>query len=349
MLSCLGIETSCDESAVALLGPGGEVLFHRLSSQIPAHAPHGGVVPELASREHLKALPLLLEAALEKAAPELIAVTAGPGLIGSLLVGIRCASALAWSRGLQFVAVNHLDGHRASPFLFLDGREARVPPERVLALVASGGHSSWYLDTADESRLLCRTRDDAAGECLDKVGKVMGLPYPAGPAVDALARQGDPGRFAFSRPKIRDRSGDFSFSGLKSAAIRLLRQEGIDSTEDTGLRADFAASFEAAVVDQLLAPLDDFVRTYHPDLISVSGGVAANTALREGLHAAGARLGVEVLLPLKALTTDNGVMIARAGQLAHARGRSDDPRRIDAHGRKIWHPPGMRKMLEARR
>lgn len=349
MLITLGIETSCDESAVALLGSEGEVLFHRLSSQIPAHAPYGGVVPELASREHLKALPLLLREALDGAQPQLIAVTTGPGLVGSLLVGIRCAAALAWARSLAFVGVNHLEGHRASPFLSLDGRPARIPPDRVLALVASGGHSSWYLDVGEESRMLARTRDDAAGECLDKVGKVLGLPYPAGPVIDRLARGGDPGRFAFRRPKIRDQSGDFSFSGLKSAAIRLIRAEKIDDTGDEQLRADFAASIEAAVVGQLLDPINGFVREHDPELITLSGGVAANTALRQGLLDAGRRLGIEVLLPEKALTTDNGVMIARAGQLAWARGERHDPRRIDAFSRKIWHPPGMRKILEARR
>lgn len=197
--------------------------------------------------------------------------------------------------------------------------------------------------------MLARTRDDAAGECLDKVGKVLGLPYPAGPVIDRLARGGDPGRFAFRRPKIRDQSGDFSFSGLKSAAIRLIRAEKIDDTGDEQLRADFAASIEAAVVGQLLDPLNGFVREHDPELITLSGGVAANTALRQGLLDAGRRLGIEVLLPEKALTTDNGVMIARAGQLAWARGERHDPRRIDAFSRKIWHPPGMRKILEARR
>jgi len=238
--------------------------------------------------------------------------------------------------------------YRASPFLSLDGATARVPPARTLALVASGGHSSWYLDLEDESRLLAKTRDDAAGECLDKVGKVLGLSYPAGPAIDTLARKGHPTRFVFRRPKIRDQSGDFSFSGLKSAAIRLIKEERIDRSEDPQLQADFAASIEAAVTEQLLHPIDRFVREFRPQLITVSGGVAANTALREGLLAAGNRLGIEVLLPNKALTTDNGVMIARAGQLAWARGERHDPRRIDAQSRKIWHPPGMRKILEAR-
>lgn len=323
------------------------MLFHRLASQISAHAPYGGVVPELASREHLKALPLLVEEALDFGQPELIAVTSGPGLLGSLLVGLRYAAALAWARGLEFVGVNHLEGHRASAFLTLDGSAARIPPPRVLALVASGGHSSWYLDLPDESLMLCRTRDDAAGECLDKVGKALGLDYPAGPAIDSLGRRGDSSRFPFSQPRLRDQSLDFSFSGLKSAALRLIRAQELEKTGEQGLRADFAASLEASVVQQLLRPLDTFVQAHRPQLITVSGGVAANSLLRRELVRLGRRAGIEVLLPPKALTTDNGVMIARAGQLSWIRGERDDPRRIDAHSRKIWHPPGMRKILEA--
>jgi len=345
---CLGIETSCDESAVALLDSTGGVIFARLSSQIPTHARYGGVVPEIASREHLRALPILVEEALQIAQPGLVAVTVGPGLVGSLLVGLRYAAAFAWARDLQFVGVDHLQGHRVSPFLFLDGTPARSRPEGILSLVASGGHSSWYFEEAGTARQLCRTRDDAAGECLDKVGKVLGLSYPAGPLIDRLAREGDSRRFRFTQPRLRDGSGDFSFSGLKSAATRQAAELRDNQELDEKTLRDLAASLESSIVHQLLGPLRNFVQQYQPLLITVSGGVAANTFLREELCRRARALGIEALVPDKALTTDNGVMIARAGQLEFARRGGHDPRRIDVKSRKIWHPPGMKKLLEAR-
>ena len=187
----LGVETSCDESSVALVDTQGAVEVNLLSSQVAAHAAFGGVVPELASREHLKALPLLARRVLDSLdhPPELIAVTAGPGLVGALLVGVRFAAALAWAKELPLVAVDHLEGHLVSPFLTLDGRPARVPEGPVLSLVASGGHSAWYLVQAGHPpERLGRTRDDAAGETFDKVARVLGIPYPGGPALDRLAR-----------------------------------------------------------------------------------------------------------------------------------------------------------------
>ena len=192
LLRTLGIETSCDESAVAVLDADGRVEVSLLSSQIEAHAPFGGVVPELASREHLKALPFLTSRALEEARgpAELVAVTAGPGLIGALLVGVRFAAAFAWGRMLPLIAVDHLEGHLVSSLLSLDGQPARAEPERVLALVASGGHSSWYLVNRGSRERLGRTRDDAAGESFDKVAQLLGLGYPGGPELDALARKG---------------------------------------------------------------------------------------------------------------------------------------------------------------
>ena len=347
MLRTLGIETSCDESAVAVLDREGRVEVGLLSSQIAAHAPFGGVVPELASREHLKALPLLVEEALGAAtAPvELVAVTSGPGLVGALLVGVRFAAAFAWGRSLPLVAVDHLEGHLVSPLLSLDGERARPEPERALALVASGGHSSWYLMNRSDRRRLGRTRDDAAGESFDKVAQVLGLGYPGGPAIDAMARRGDPEAVPLPRPRLRDAPFDFSFSGLKSAAIRWIREQGLAGVGEGSQRvADLAASFEAAVVDQLLGPLDELARLHDPLLVTVAGGVAANTLLRNRLTAWAQSRGLEVILPATALTTDNGVMIAHAGQLAHALGRKDDPRRLDARAREAWQPPGMRKV-----
>jgi N6-L-threonylcarbamoyladenine synthase len=348
MLRTLGIESSCDETAVAVLDGDGGVVCQLLSSQMKAHAPFGGVVPELASRQHLRALPLLVRRALTEAQgdPELVAVTGGPGLIGALLVGLRFAAAFAWARRLPLVAVDHLDGHLASPFLSLDGRRARPLPGRVLALVASGGHSSWYLLDEGETRRLCRTRDDAAGESFDKVAQALGLSYPGGPEIDRLARRGDSSAVTLPRPMVKDNPLDFSFSGLKSAAVRCIRAQGLAAeAEDSAAARDLAASFERAVVDHLLAPLEQLVSLHRPVLLTASGGVAANTLLRDRLRAAARELGLEALLPERALTTDNAAMIARAGQLANAIGTTSDPRRLDAWTREVWQPPGMARQL----
>ena len=349
MLRTLGIETSCDESAVAVLDGGGRVEVSLLSSQIAAHAPYGGVVPELASREHLKALPYLVDHALTAAQGpvEMVAVTTGPGLIGALLVGVRFAAAFAWGRGLPLVAVDHLEGHLVSSLLSLDGEPARAEPERVLALVASGGHSSWYLMDGGKRRRLGRTRDDAAGESFDKVAQVLGLGYPGGPVIDKLARRGEPAEVLLPRPRLKDAPFDFSFSGLKSAAVRWIRERELTGvaagdSEPPKVICDFAASFEEAVVEQLISPLSELAAIHDPSLVTAAGGVAANTLLRRVLTEWGQENGVETLLPAPALTTDNAVMIAHAGQLAHRDGRSDDPRRLDARGREVWQPPGMR-------
>ena len=347
ILRTLGIETSCDETAVAVLDGDGRVEVDLLASQVASHAPYGGVVPELASREHLKALPWLVSCALAEspAPPELVSVTGGPGLVGALLVGIRFAAAFAWARSLPLVSVDHLEGHLASPFLSEVGDPARPMPERVLALVASGGHSSWYLMEDGRARRLCRTRDDAAGESFDKVARVLGLAYPGGPVVDRLARDGDSSAVDLPRPRLKDSRLDFSFSGLKSAAIRWIRQHGLAGMgehEPSSEMRNVLASFERAVVDQLLTPLEELVDDLRPRLLTASGGVAANTLLRSRLKEAGRHWGVEVLLPATRFTTDNAAMVARAGQLCHARGEVHDPRRIDARARQAWQPPGMR-------
>ncbi len=350
MLRTLGIETSCDESAVAIVDGDGRIEASFLSSQIAAHEPFGGVVPELASREHLRALPLLVARALQESGgrPELVAVTIGPGLVGALLVGVRFAAAMAWGQGVPLAGVNHLEGHLISPFLNLGGRPARAEPRTTLALVASGGHSAWYLMEGRSRTRLGRTRDDAAGESFDKVAQVLGLPYPGGPVIDRLAREGDPATIDLPRPRLKDCPYDFSFSGLKSAAIRKVRELGLAGAggEDEARRAavaDVAAAFEAAVVDLLMAPLPDLAAECRPAVVTASGGVAANTLLRRRLTAWGRDNGVEVVLPERALTTDNGAMIAHAGQLAFSWGRRTDPRRVDARGREVWQPPGMRR------
>jgi N6-L-threonylcarbamoyladenine synthase len=350
MLRTLGIETSCDESAVAVVDGDGRVEVSLLSSQIAAHAPFGGVVPELASREHLKALPYLVDRALASARGpiELVAVTAGPGLIGALLVGVRFGAAFAWGRGLPLVAVDHLEGHLVSSLLSLEGEPARTEPERVLALVASGGHSSWYLMEYGRRKRLGRSRDDAAGESFDKVAQLLGLGYPGGPAVDELARRGDSSAVPLPRPRLKDAPFDFSFSGLKSAAVRWIREHGLVGAasgveEPPQEVCDLAASFETAVVEHLFGPLPELARLHRPQLVMLSGGVAANTMLRRQFEDWGRKNGQETLPSPRALTTDNAVMIAHAGQLAHRRGRSDDPRRLDARAREVWQPPGMRR------
>jgi N6-L-threonylcarbamoyladenine synthase len=345
----LGIETSCDETAVAVLDASGAVRCSLVSSQVAAHAPYLGVVPELAARRHLEALPVLLAEADRTARlddVELVAVTRGPGLIGSLLVGTCFAAAYAWGRGLPLVGVDHLEGHLVSPFLRLDGSAAVVPPEPVLTLVVSGGHSSYFLLSEGRARPLNRTRDDAAGEVFDKLAAALGLGYPGGPIVDRLADGGDASAFTFSPPRIKDPEGalDFSFSGLKTSAIRVAERIASLPLVDPGCPPqgilDLLASFRHTVVEWLLAPLDELAARHQPRVVAISGGVAANRELRERLAAWGERSGIAVLLPPVALTTDNAAMIARAGQLRAERGETDDPRALSAYARARWKAKG---------
>ena len=345
LLRTLGIETSCDETAVAALDSDGAVRVSLVSSQVAVHAPYLGVVPEIAARHHVETLPRLLVAlddTVKLDTIELIAVTRGPGLIGSLLVGTCFAAAYAWGRGLPLVGVDHLEGHLASPFVSLDGAPARAMPDRAVVLVVSGGHSSYFSLEGGEPRPLNRTRDDAAGEIFDKLAAALGLGYPGGPVIDRLADGGDPTAFRFTAPRIKDPRGvlDFSFSGLKSAAIRaaegLTRLPLADPGAPPQSVLDLLASFRRTVTDWLLAPLDELVAHHRPDVVATSGGVAANSELRRRLQAWGAHNGIEVALPPVALTTDNAAMIARAGQLRAARGLLDDPLGLRAYPRAAW-------------
>ncbi|HLE60128.1 MAG TPA: tRNA (adenosine(37)-N6)-threonylcarbamoyltransferase complex transferase subunit TsaD [Thermoanaerobaculaceae bacterium] len=347
----LGIETSCDETAVAVLEGDGRVRFNIVSSQAAAHAPYLGVVPELAARHHLEALPRLLAEADRQvglASVELVAVTRGPGLIGSLLVGTCFASAYAWARGLPIVGVDHLEGHLVSPFLHLDGAPARDAVDPTLTLVVSGGHSSCFLLAGSQARPLNRTRDDAAGEVFDKVAAALGLGYPGGPVVDRLSERGDAARFTFTEPRIKDPVGalDYSFSGLKTMVIRTA--QGLtplplpDPESPPQNVLDLLASFQRTIVEWLLAPLEELVAQYNPKVIAASGGVAGNRELRMRLAAWGERRGIEVLVPPVALTTDNAAMIARAGQLRAARGELDDPRGLRTFARAPWKTTGGR-------
>src|SRR3954469_13387156 len=253
----LGIETSCDETAVAVLDDDGSVRVNLLASQIERHQPFGGVVPEIASREHLQHLFPLITRALDDAKlawsdVDRIAVTAGPGLIGALLVGVAGAQGLAYGLGIPLTPVNHLEGHIFSPYLQRDG--AAIPrPERFLSLVISGGHSSIYDVRGGDVKMLNRTRDDAIGETFDKVAKFIGLPYPGGPQIEKHAREGqaDPRRFSFPVPQFKDDSLDFSYSGIKAAAIRMAREHGISTSADPKLLADFCATFQDALFAQL--------------------------------------------------------------------------------------------------
>ncbi len=345
----LGIETSCDETAVAVLEGDGRVTFNLISSQAAAHEPYLGVVPELAARHHLESLPRLLAEAERRAGLadiELVAVTRGPGLIGSLLVGTCFASAYAWARSLPLAGVDHLEGHLVSPFLSLDGAPARPADDPTLTLVISGGHSSYFLLAGGRARPLNRTRDDAAGEVFDKLSAAVGLGYPGGPIVDRLAERGDPTRFTFNPPRIKDPAGalDFSFSGLKTRAIRtagdLAPLPLPDPSRPPQAILDLLASFQRTVVEWLLAPLDEFVARHQPRVVAASGGVAGNRELRARLAAWGESQGIEVLLPPLPLTTDNAAMIARAGQLRAARGQVDDPCALRAYPRAPWKTTG---------
>jgi N6-L-threonylcarbamoyladenine synthase len=299
----LGIETSCDETAAALVTDEGEIRSSVVSSQAQLHARYGGVVPEVASRRHLELVTSVIREALAEADATLedvdrIAVTQGPGLIGALLVGLAAAKAVAWSRRLQLVPVDHLDGHVASLYLQPDPVE---PP--FLCLLASGGHTM-LLDVRSytERQLLGSTLDDAAGEAFDKGARLLGLGYPGGREIDALARNGDPDAFDF--PVARVPGLDFSFSGLKTAllyAVRDLGEEQLDAR-----RADLAASYQQAIVRALVERVRAAVERTGRDRIAIVGGVAANSALRAALPEAAAA-------PL-ALCTDNAAMIASAAR-----------------------------------
>jgi N6-L-threonylcarbamoyladenine synthase len=335
----LGIETSCDETSVALLERDGGVRVNLINSQIARHQPFGGVVPEIASREHLQHLFPLVARALSDAQVgwgevESIAVTAGPGLIGALLVGVAGAQGLAYGLGIPLVPVNHLEGHIYSPFLQREG--AALPlPRRFLSLVVSGGHSAIYDVRGSDIRQINRTRDDAIGETFDKVAKFIGLPYPGGPEIEKHGRDGtaNPKRFPFAMPQFREESLDFSYSGIKAGAIRLAREHGIRADGEPAALADFCATFQNALVAQLFDRLDsvwDRLEGEKPEEVAVAGGVAANGVLRERMQAWGAARGVIVRLPEKRYCTDNAAMIAFAGL---QKGNGGDPRRVQARSR----------------
>jgi N6-L-threonylcarbamoyladenine synthase len=308
----LGIETSCDETSSAVIRDSGEILSNVVSSQVEDHRPFGGVVPEIASRKHMEWILPVIRQALEKAQVRLedlgaVAVTQGPGLVGSLLVGLGVAKALAYGRGIPLVGVHHLAGHIAAVYL----EHPRVSPPFV-ALVVSGGHTALYHVTReDRFRPLGRTRDDAAGEAFDKVAKILDLGYPGGPVIDGLAKSGNPGAIPFPRGLARGKSLDFSFSGLKTAVLSQLRGKSMLPLSHQA-RADLAASFQEAVVDVLVAKTVEAARRCGVKEVAVTGGVACNGRLRERMAEAGVNEDLTVLFPGPSLCTDNAAMVARA-------------------------------------
>jgi N6-L-threonylcarbamoyladenine synthase len=309
------VETSCDETAAAVLRDGREVISSVVASQIELHAPHGGVVPDLAARAHLELIGPVVEEALHAlpggwGAVDAVAVTRGPGLAGCLLVGAAYAQAAAVSRQVPMVGVSHMAGHLYSAWL---SDVALEPP--YLALVVSGGHSDVVeLHDHGEAVRLASTRDDAAGEAFDKAARLLGLGYPGGPAIERAARDGDAGRFALPRTRL---NGALSFSGLKTALRYTIRDLGADALSDAGtprdpaVIADLAASFQGAVVDQLLHVLTTTADRRGAEQIAVVGGVAANRALREAVQAH--FTGLRVTVPPLSLCTDNAAMIGAAG------------------------------------
>lgn len=350
----LGIETSCDETSVAVLDGNGTVRANLIASQIERHRPFGGVVPEIASREHLRHLMPLVDEAVAGASLGLddldaVAVTAGPGLIGALLVGVAAAQGLAWGLGVPLYPVNHLEGHIVSAYLNREGTATSLPA-RFLSLVVSGGHSSIYDVRAAEPapiRVVNRTRDDAAGEIFDKVAKFLGFPYPGGPHVEETARGGDPGAIPFPLARFKDGSLDFSFSGLKASAIREARRLGLEgavgNAEKKAALADLCAAFQASIVGQLVDRLSSVWGSVGreaepPTEVTIAGGVAANGVLREAVTEWGAERGVTVRLPEKVFCTDNAAMIALAALCLGA--PADDTARIPARSRMV---PGTRE------
>jgi N6-L-threonylcarbamoyladenine synthase len=305
----LGIETSCDETGIALYDSERGVLGEALHSQVDLHALYGGVVPELASRDHIRRIVPLAREALAKAGRalgdiDLIAYTEGPGLAGALLVGASVAAGLGIALGRPVVGIHHLEGHLLSPLL-ADPR----PEFPFVALLVSGGHTQLMaVEGVGRYALLGETVDDAAGEAFDKTASLLGLSYPGGPALARLAAQGNAKRFAFPRPMLASQDLDFSFSGLKTAALHCVRKHELDD----GLRADVAASFQAAVVDVLVSKCLRALESTGMSRLVVAGGVGANAALRERLVRETGRAGAAVFFPPPPLCTDNGAMIAFA-------------------------------------
>lgn len=332
----LGIETSCDETAAAVVDLEQGIRSNVIHSQVDAHREYGGIVPEVASREHIRKIRPIVSRALDDAGVSVsdldaVAATYGPGLVGSLLVGLTWAKGLSYAARKPLIGVDHIEGHIYS--LYFEHPDAAFP---AVALVVSGGHTNLYWiesRSGDWShltyRLIARTRDDAAGEAYDKVGKLLGLSYPGGPVIDRLAALGDPSRRQFPVAKISDRTADFSFSGIKTAVLRIVREEGLpqldeaQSREDPD-RLDLLAGFQEGIVKALVSRTRDAVERLQPCSVLLSGGVAANSRLKLAMMDAMVKMGVAFHHPRAILTTDNAAMIAAAGMFRLLRGERSD-------------------------
>jgi len=311
-MNVLGIETSCDETSASVLNSDFEILSNVILSQDEIHAPYGGVVPELASRQHLTSIGYVVQECLDRARLKLekisaFAVTQGPGLIGSLLVGLSFAKGLAFYFAKPLIGIDHLEAHIESAFL-----EARDIPFPALALVVSGGHTStFFMKKKLDYKLVGRTRDDAAGEVLDKIAKFLDLSYPGGPIIDRLAEKGNPRKFTFALPHMTDGSLDFSFSGLKTAALKLVREHKISKSQPHFF--DFLASFEMAVIRALLSNLAQAIKLFKPKSLVLCGGVARNKKLRHHFTEFGREQRLAYFIPSPVFCTDNAAMVASLG------------------------------------
>jgi N6-L-threonylcarbamoyladenine synthase len=346
-MTILGIETSCDETSAAVVRDG-EVLSNIIASQL-FHEKYGGVVPELASRAHMKLIVQIVNEALDKAGTKKeeldgVAATHGPGLIGSILVGLNFGKAFAYGLGIPFVGINHMEAHLFSNFLTSPESQPEFP---FVCLTVSGGHTQLvYVRRPFDYVMLGQTRDDAAGEAFDKVAKMLGLGYPGGPEIDKLARHGNPQYVKFPRPYLDEGSFDFSFSGLKTAVLYYLRDHGllrdnrvaspggsasVDHSEmSSSLLADLCASFQAAVVDVLLDKSIRAAEQYDVKDIGIAGGVSANSELRSRMKKAGEKRGFRIHFPKIEYCTDNGAMIAYVGWLKLKAGISSSPDDVTA-------------------
>ncbi len=319
----LAIESSCDETAAAVVRNGREVLSNIISSQIDLHTLYGGVVPEIASRKHIERINQVIGQALETAGMGLddmdaIAVTYGPGLVGALLVGVAEAKAIAYAKQLPLIGVHHIEGHISANYI--ENKDLEPP---FLCLVVSGGHTH-LVNAADYGvyEVIGRTRDDAAGEAFDKAARAIGLGYPGGPKIEKAARSGNPDAIHFPRAKVGGSEYDFSFSGLKSSVLNYLN--GCRMKQIPVIGEDVAASFQKAVVDVLVDNAMRAVEQFHAEKFAIAGGVASNSALRSSMEAACRERGVRFYCPSPVLCTDNAAMIGTAAYYEYKKGRRDD-------------------------
>ena len=315
----LAIESSCDETAAAVVKNGREVLSNVISSQIELHKLYGGVVPEIASRKHVEKINPVIREALAEAGMKLeemdaIGVTYGPGLVGALLVGVAAAKAISYAKNIPLVGVHHIEGHISANYI--ENKDLEPP---FLGMVVSGGHTHLVMvKDYGKYEILGKTRDDAAGEAFDKVARAIGLGYPGGPKIDKLAKEGNAEAISFPRAHISDVPLDFSFSGLKSSVLNYINS--CEMKHEAINRADVAASFQAAVVDAIVSHTVEAAKTYHMDKVALAGGVASNTALREAMKERCAKEGLRFYYPSPILCTDNAAMIGCAAYYEYLAG-----------------------------